>query len=104
MTAPASGQREARFEPMTGLVMRVLKKLGIAPAFSDNEVIEASIEDSLRDHSKVVGEFIADATNRQASNARLRAALQLAKLRTSEFADLEVAMKGRRGRGKHATN
>lgn len=85
---------------MTGFVMSVLKRLGIAPAFTQDEMIDASIEDNLRDHGKAVNELVEAAQSRNASNERLREALQIAKLRTTAFADLEVALKGgKRGNG-----
>ena len=85
---------------MVGFVLGVLKKLGIAPEFTHDDMIDASIEDNLREHQKAVSEFTEAAQSRHASNDRLRAALQIAKLRTTAFADLETAIKhGRRGNG-----
>lgn len=84
---------------MGGFVFGVLKKLGIAPDFTHDDMIDASIEDNLRDHQKVVSEFTEAADARHASNDRLRQALQIAKLRTTAFADLETAIKGHRGNG-----
>ena len=80
---------------MTGLVMSILKKLGIAPPFSDDELLDASIEDAMYDHKQMVDRLTSEGDNRRASNDRLRIALQIAKMRTSVFADFEDAVKER---------
>lgn len=83
---------------MTGIVMGILKRLGIAPAFTEDEVIDASIEDAFYDHKKTVDELLAETEGRKESNDRLRNALQIAKMRTTPFAELEHAMRrGARG-------
>jgi hypothetical protein len=78
-------------------VERLLKKLRIISPFSEDDMINASIEDKYRDHESLIGRLQVTLHNRLATNDRLREAIRIAKSRTSSFEDFERVMIHREG-------
>ena len=79
----------------------LLRKVGILPAFTADDTLNASIENDLYDHNKVAADVVNATEQRRSSNRRLREAIHDAKMRTSPFADWEQQVKGERHRVRH---
>lgn len=85
---------------MSGFVESILKRVGLLPEVSDDEMINASIENAFYDHKKEVDVLMEETAARRAGNDRLRNALQIAKMRATTLGEFENAIRGeRRGNG-----
>lgn len=74
---------------MIQFARRVMQHLGLLARFSDDDVINASIEDKAREHHSVVEQLHETFYKRLRSNEALRRSIQIAKRRTNGFADFE---------------
>lgn len=81
---------------MIQAVERLLKRWGIIRPFSDDELINASIEDKARDNEKVIEGLQGALFRRIAANANLRESIRIAKHRTNSFEAFERQIIGRR--------
>lgn len=79
----------------------LLRKVGLLPAFTADDTLNASMENDLYDHNKMAENVVNATEQRRSSNRRLRAAIQDAKMRTSPFADWEQQVKGEHPRVRH---
>lgn len=68
---------------------KLLRKLGLVEAYDKDDVVNAEIEDKLRDYEKAVESYQSAARERRISNQVLRHAIEAAKERTSSFEDME---------------
>lgn len=68
---------------------QVLQRLGILPAFTEDDILNAENDDDLRTHSLVVSKVTAAIERRVHSNQALRRAIDVAKIKTNSFADFE---------------
>jgi hypothetical protein len=68
---------------------QVLKKVHLLPPFSQDDVINASTEDKLREHSNLVEQVREVTRKRQRGNDAMRQSITNAKRRTNSFADFE---------------
>jgi hypothetical protein len=80
---------------MIQIVERLLKRLGLVRPFTDDEVINAEIEDKAREHETLIGRLDLAFMRRSVSNAHLRESLRIAKRRTNSFAEFEKHFVGR---------
>lgn len=72
----------------------VLKRMGIVPDFTQDDILNAENEESLRVHSIAVHE-VTDAIRRRVENNRiLRQAIENAKERTGDIRDFEQKIRG----------
>lgn len=74
---------------MKKFVERLLRKIGVVSPFTNDDVINAEIENSARDHQGIVVRLQTAVTRRLEANHALREALMIAQERTSSFADFE---------------
>jgi hypothetical protein len=81
---------------MIQLIERLLKRMGMMREYSDDEVINASIEDKLRDNEKIVVRLKESVGRRISSNQHLRETIKIAKRRTDSFEVFERQISGRR--------
>jgi hypothetical protein len=72
---------------MMNFVRRALRKFGFEETRDDQ--INATIDDSERDHLHLVQALQEAFTRRRAGNAKLRQSLHIAAQRTNSFADFE---------------
>jgi hypothetical protein len=70
-------------------ISSLLKRLHIIGQFSEDDVINASTEDALREHSQLVEQVREVTKKRVQGNEALRASISSAKHRTNSFADFE---------------
>lgn len=74
-------------------LMGVLRRLGLLPHFTVDEVINAEIENTLREYNKVVEDVKRVSQRRRTGNAKLRQALVEARIRSAPLAQFEHAIK-----------
>lgn len=70
-----------------------LKRIGILPAFTVDDVLNASTEDALRTHERAVEAMSEVTQKRVEGNEALRRSLRLATRRTNSFAEFERRFK-----------
>jgi len=83
---------------MIGWIERQLKRWGIAPAFDENEMLNAQTDNKLHDFEVVAQEVREETNKRRSTNERLRDILSDAKTRTNSFADMEELVNAKGGR------
>jgi hypothetical protein len=66
-----------------------LRRLGVLPSFTVDDMINAESEDALVDHRRVLEELTAATTVRRQATIKLRDTLREARLRSVTFADFE---------------
>jgi ornithine carbamoyltransferase len=72
----------------------VLKKIGVVPSFTQDDILNAENEESLREHAIVV-HAVTDAIRRRvANNEVLRRAIEQAKERTADIGEFERKIRG----------
>lgn len=74
----------------------LLRRWGILPPFERDDVLNAEIEDALRDNEKVVERLHHSFSRRFEINDRLRESIKIAKRRTNSFEQFERYIVGRR--------
>lgn len=79
-------------------IERALRRLGLLPKFDEDDMINASIEDKIRDHDSVVDRVHHAMSRRLQSNEALRQSIRIAKRQTNSFADFEKLAIGREKR------
>lgn len=72
----------------------LLRKVGVLPQFTADDILDASVEDKFFDHQKAVAEISSATEERRSSNQRLRLAIRQARVRATPFAELENAIRG----------
>jgi hypothetical protein len=80
---------------MIQLVEQLLRKWGLVRPYSDDDLINASIEDKARDNEKIIERLQGALYRRIATNATLRESIKIAKRRTNSFEAFERHMLGR---------
>lgn len=73
----------------------ILKRLGLLPPWSEDERINASTEDALREHSKTVVLARDLARKRQEGNEALRKSIHIARERATSFGSIERRIRRR---------
>lgn len=68
---------------MAGLLTNFLKRVGVLPEFSTEDIMDAMVEDNFYNHRKVVEKLQAEVDSRKESNVKLRTVLQVAKLQSA---------------------
>lgn len=68
----------------------ILKRAHLLPAFSEDDVLNASTEDALREHTQLVDRVREVTQKRVRGNDALRKSIMSAKHRTNSFADFEA--------------
>jgi hypothetical protein len=79
-------------------IERLLKKLRIISPFSEDDMINASMEDKLREHETLVQRAQGALHARIAANDHLRTSIRIASERTSSFGDFERVITRREGK------
>lgn len=79
-------------------VENLLKKLRIISPFTEDDMINASIEDKTREHASLVERLQGTLHARIATNEHLRQSIRIAKDRTDSFAEFERGMVRREGK------
>jgi hypothetical protein len=69
-------------------LLALLRRSGVLPAFSADEMLNASTEEAFRIHAKAVQEVAAATRKRTRSNQALRVSIQVAKLRIPSKAEM----------------
>lgn len=73
-------------------VVAKLRRIGILPAFSDNEVMDAYTEDKLREHNDAVSQIRSATATRYKKNDQLREQLRRVKS-SAALAEFERAIR-----------
>jgi hypothetical protein len=81
---------------MIATVEKLLKKLGVISSIDDDEIINASIENSAKDFEGALDKLRESLKSGTGSIAHLRQSIAVAKERTSSFAEFERMTAGRR--------
>lgn len=79
-------------------VEKFLRKLGWISQFSEDDMINASTEDKLREHDTLVQRAQGALHARIVANENLRASIRIASERTEAFGDFERVMIRREGK------
>jgi hypothetical protein len=74
---------------MIGFVERALQRIGLLPKFDKDDVLNATIEDKVREHESVVDRLHHTMNKRLETNALLRKSIAIAKQRTNSFEAFE---------------
>lgn len=70
-----------------------LRRMRLLPEFSDDDTIDASIENTLYDHGKAVEAVKCATERRRSGNEQLRRILMAARVRSTTFSDFEHAIR-----------
>lgn len=70
-------------------IERLLQRWGIIRPYSDDDMINASIEDKARDNEKIIERLQGALYRRLATNEHLRESIRIAKHRTNSFEAFE---------------
>lgn len=78
-----------------GMLRRALLKVRalVWPSFTDDDVLEASTENIMREHDQAVQQIKEVTASREVSNQKLRQTLDRAKIISSTFGDFERAIR-----------
>lgn len=76
-------------------IENLFRRWGWLPPFDEDDVINAQIEDKVRDNEKVIERLQASLSKRFEINDRLRQSIQVAKKRTNSFEQFEQLIAGR---------
>ena len=76
--------------------VEMLRRLGILPRYSSNEVLNASIEDTARDHELLVSKVAEASQRREVANKHLRQSIDKALMQTTALGQFEQRIRKRR--------
>jgi hypothetical protein len=79
-------------------IERFLKRRGLISPFTEDDMINASTEDKLREHESLVQKAQGALHARLAANEQVRNSIRIATERTESFADFERAFVRREGK------